>query len=101
MDDARLAACKAYMRVDYTDDDEIISGMMEAADAYVSGAGCDRAAAPAMYDLIVHAMTLQMYDGRAESADSAAMAVPQGVRAVLTQLKLRCGYGGAADGTGG
>ena len=95
MDTARLAACKAYMRVDYTDDDEIISGMMEAADAYVRGAGCDGAAAPAMYDLVVHAMTLQMYDGRADGAEKAAEAVPPGVRAVLTQLKLRCGYGGA------
>ena len=95
----RLAACKKYMKVDYPDDDELIAALMDAADRYLEGAGVNRDAAPAMYDLIVHDMTLRTYDGRDDDAEHAATAPL--VRSMLTQLKLRCNYGGAADGSGG
>ena len=95
----RLAACKKYMKVDYPDDDEVIAALMDAADRYLEGAGVNRDAAPAMYDLIVHDMTLRTYDGRDDDAEHAATAPL--VRSMLTQLKLRCNYGGAADGSGG
>lgn len=54
-----------------------------------------------MYDIICYAMTLNMYDGRASDAQQAAESVPKIARQFLTQLKLRCNYGGAADGSGG
>lgn len=95
----RLAACKKYMKVDYPDDDALIAVLMDAADRYLEGAGVNRDAAPAMYDLIVHDMTLRTYDGRDDDAEHAATAPL--VRSMLTQLKLRCNYGGAADGSGG
>ena len=64
----RLAACKKYMKVDYPDDDGLIAALMDAADRYLEGAGVNRDAAPAMYDLIVHDMTLRTYDGRDDDA---------------------------------
>ena len=97
----RLAACKQYMKVDYPDDDELICGFMDMADEYLAGAGCVREASPAMYDIICYAMTLNLYDGRASDAQQAAESVPKIARQFLTQLKLRCNYGGAADGSGG
>ena len=97
----RLDACKAYMKVDYAEDDELIAALMDAADRYLEGAGVNRDAAPAMYDLIVHDMTLRTYDGRDDDAEHAATAPL--VRSMLTQLKLRCQYGeeAAADGSAG
>ena len=97
----RLAACKQYMKVDYPDDDELICGFMDMADEYLAGAGCVREASPSMYDIICYAMTLNLYDGRASDAQQAAESVPKIARQFLTQLKLRCNYGGAADGSGG
>ena len=97
----RLAACKQYMKVDYPDDDELICGFMDMADEYLAGAGCVREVSPSMYDIICYAMTLNMYDGRASDAQQAAESVPKIARQFLTQLKLRCNYGGAADGSGG
>lgn len=41
-------------------------------------------------------MVLRQYDGRDADAEHAATAPL--VRAMLTQLKLRCAYGGADDG---
>lgn len=97
----RLDACKRYMKVDYAEDDELICGFMDMADEYLAGAGCVREASPAMYDIICYAMTLNLYDGRASDAQQAAESVPKIARQFLTQLKLRCNYGGAADGSGG
>ena len=101
--DERLAACKKYMKVDYDEDDELIAGLMQANDAYLSGAGVRREVNPAQYDLIVQAMTLQMYDARgADTPQQALETVPPVVRQMLNQLKLRCNSGGADDGgTGG
>lgn len=100
--DERLAACKRYMRVDYEDDDELIAGLMQANDAYLIGAGVRRDANPAQHDLIVQAMTLQMYDARgADTPQQALETVPPLVRSMFNQLKIRCNYGGAADGAGG
>lgn len=97
----RLAACKKYMNVDYPDDDELICGFMDMADEYLAGAGCVREASPSMYDIICYAMTLNLYDGRASDAQQAAESVPKIARQFLTQLKLRCNYGGADNGSGG
>ena len=97
----RLAACKQYMKVDYPDDDELICGFMDMCAEYLAGAGCVREVSPAMYDIICYAMTLNLYDGRASDAQQAAESVPKIARQFLTQLKLRCNYGGAADGSGG
>lgn len=97
--DERLAACKRYMRVDYEEDDELIAALMDAADRYLTGAGVTREAAPEMYDLIVHDMTLRTYDGR--DGDAAQAATAPLIRSMLTQLKIRCQYGegAAADGS--
>lgn len=99
---ARLDACKRYMKVDYDEDDELIAGLMQANDAYLSSAGVRRDVSPAQHDLIVHAMTLQMYDARGTDTPQQALeTVPPLVRSMFNQLKIRCNYGGAADGAGG
>lgn len=96
----RLDACKRYMKVDYDDDDELIAGLMQANDAYLSSAGVRRDVSPAQHDLIVQAMTLQMYDARGTDTPQQALeTVPPIVRQMFNQLKIRCNYGGATDGS--
>ena len=97
----RLAAGNNYIKVHYPAYDELSAALLDAADRYLEGAGVNRDAAPAMYDLIVHDMTLRTYDGRDDDAEHAATAPL--VRSMLTQLKLRCQYGeeAAADGSAG
>lgn len=98
----RLEACKRYMKVDYEEDDELIAGLMMANDAYLSSAGVRRDVSPDQHDLIVQAMTLQMYDARGTDTPQQALeTVPPIVRQMFNQLKIRCNYGGVADGTGG
>ena len=98
----RLDACKRYMKVDYDEDDELIAGLMQANDAYLSSAGVRRDVCPAQHDLIVHAMTLQMYDARGTDTHQQALeTVPPLVRQMFNQLKIRCNYGGVTDGAGG
>lgn len=98
----RLDACKRYMKVDYDEDDELIAGLMQANDAYLSSAGVRRDVCPAQHDLIVHAMTLQMYDARGTDTPQQALeTVPPLVRQMFNQLKIRCNYGGVTDGAGG
>lgn len=98
----RLDACKRYMKVDYDEDDELIAGLMQANDAYLSSAGVRRDVSPAQHDLIVQAMTLQMYDARGTDTPQQALeTVPPIVRQMFNQLKIRCNYGGAADGADG
>lgn len=96
----RLIKCKRYMRVDIDDDDEIICGLLDAADGYLDGAGIDRAVNPAQYDLIACAMTLQMYDSRDADSPEQAATSPL-VQQMITQLKLRSAYGGVDDGARG
>lgn len=98
----RLDACKRYMKVDYDEDDELIAGLMMSNDAYLAGAGIRRDGNEAQHDLIVQAMTLQMYDARgADTPQQALETVPPVVRQMFNQLKIRCNYGGAVDGAGG
>lgn len=98
----RLEACKRYMKVDYDEDDELIAGLMQANDAYLSSAGVRRDVSPAQHDLIVQAMTLQMYDARGTDTPQQALeTVPPIVRSMFNQLKIRCNYGGVTDGAGG
>nr|WP_300187013.1 head-tail connector protein [uncultured Agathobaculum sp.] len=98
----RLAACKKYMKVDYEEDDELIAALMDANDGYLADAGVRRDVSPARHDLIVHAMTLQMYDARgADTPQQALETVPPVVRQMFNQLKIRCNYGGVDDGAGG
>lgn len=78
-------------------------GALDRADeAYLAGAGIRRDGNEAQHDLIVQAMTLQMYDARgADTPQQALETVPPVVRQMFNQLKIRCNYGGAADGAGG
>lgn len=90
----RLMTCKKYMHCDdIEEDDELIAALLDASDGYIVGAGVDRETSPAMFDLIAYNMTLRLYEGRDDDVEHAA--TDPMVRKMLTQLKLRCAYGGA------
>ncbi len=86
----RLTACKEYMRVDFDEDDALITALLTAADGYLTGAGVRREIDAQMYDLVAFDMALRMYDGRDEDATHAATSAL--ARQMLTQLKLRSAY---------
>lgn len=90
MAEVSLDTVKRYMRVTYSEDDLLISSLIEAAVQYLDGAGVNRMRAPDVYDLIVCDMVLRQYDGRDSDAEHAATAPV--VRQMLTQLKLRSAF---------
>ena len=94
----RLAAVKRYCKIDYGEDDELLAGLLAAAEAYLDGAGCVREGHEALYDIIAHAMVLEQYEGRCcDNAAQALQSVPPIVRQMLTQLKLVCAYEGGGS----
>ena len=94
--EGRMVALKAYCRIDYDEDDVQLEALLSAADAYLQSAGCSRENHESLYDLIAQDIVLRQYDGRDD--DTAHAATSPMVRQMLTQLKLVCAYGGAADG---
>ena len=94
----RLAAVKRYCKIDYSEDDELLAGLLAAVEAYLDGAGCVREGHEALYDIIAHAMVLEQYEGRCvDNAAQALQSVPSIVRQMLTQLKLVCAYEGGGS----
>ena len=88
---ADLEACKQYMRVDGTDDDVLIAGLMEAAKEYLAGAGIEEGEDPSpLYQMAVRSLTLHYYDHRDAVGGEAPL--PLGLRPILNQLK----HGGEA-----
>ena len=87
---SQIAACKAYMRVDGDEDDELIGQLCDAAAEYLSAAGAERgeagSARAARYDLALWALTLHYYDHRDAVGTEAAL--PLGIRPIITQLTL-------------
>ena len=72
VDETRLMSVKAYCRIDYDEDDALLSGFILAVDDYLAGAGCSREGHENLYDLIVEDMVLRQYDGRDADAEHAA-----------------------------
>lgn len=76
-----LAALKTYMRVDGSDEDELIAEMANAAEQYLTKAGVLKQDT-ARYRLVRNALALLYYESR-----SGAATVPDGLRMMITQLK--------------
>jgi len=87
-DEQRFAALKNYVRVDFDDDDPLLSMLLAIADDYLVAAGIDRELAPAAYDLASFHMVSALYDGR--ETDAAHAAATPAVRQIINQLKIRC-----------
>lgn len=97
----RLAAVKAYCRIDYDEDDSQLTTLLEMSDSYLGQCGVYREGHEAMYDVLVNAMVLNMFEGRCADGASALQTVPPITRQMLNQLKLVCAYGGTDDGDTG
>lgn len=86
----QVAACKAYMRIDGSEDDRLIGQLCDAAAAYLATAGAvrgqDDTPRAAQYDLALWALTLHYYDHRDAVGTEAPL--PIGVRPIIHQLKL-------------
>lgn len=82
------------MIIDHDEDDMLISSLMSAVDCYLYNAGAYRENNEHLYDAVAHDMVLRMYDGRDDDVEHAATS--QLARQMLTQLKLKCAYGGGA-----
>lgn len=98
--EAQLKACKAYMRVDGDFEDALISALYSAATEYLTGAGIARTTENAnMYDLAAQALALHYYDHRDAVGTEAVM--PQGIRPIITQLKIAAQAQRAAEAEDG
>lgn len=86
-----LEAVKAYCKIDEGEEDDLISSLIEAAEAYLHHAGVEPETAPtALYSLAIKGIVLHWYDHR-EAGETAAPDFAPGVRAVINQLKHTCG----------
>lgn len=94
-----LAAVKDYMRYDDLDLDAqeqatqeaVIQALIAGAVEYLGNAGIPEPGpeeASELYDLCVKALTLHWYDHRDDVGNESA--IPNGVRPVITQMKLLC-----------
>ncbi len=87
---AQIEACKAYMRVDGDGEDTLIASLCDAAEGYLTRAGCRRSetdtAQAAQYDLALWSLTLHYYDHRDAVGTEAPL--PLGLPPVITQLKV-------------
>lgn len=93
-DEKALAAVKKYMRVDGTDDDDVIAALYAAAVLYLQNAGIKPPAdGGALYNLAVWGLTLYYYDHRDDVGSEGGF--PVGLRPVINQLKLLVESGGA------
>lgn len=83
----KLAAVKAYMRVDGEDDDPIIAALYAAAELYLKNAGAIESENNRdLYNLAVWSLTLHYYDHRDDVGNESSF--PLGIRPIITQLKL-------------
>lgn len=91
-----LAACKAYMRVDGSEEDTLIFSLLAGAFEYLTSAGIFRTADnSARYDIAAYSLTLYYYDHRDAVSTEAEM--PRGLRPVINQLKLDAAAQAVAD----
>ena len=83
----KLAAVKAYMRIDGDEDDAIIEALYSAAALYLKNAGIEEPSEdPSLYNLAVWSLTLHYYDHRDSVGNEASF--PTGLRPIINQLKL-------------
>lgn len=88
-----LAAVKRYMRVDGSDDDDVIAALYAAAVLYLQNAGVEALEENSdLYNLAVWGLTLYYYDHRDDVGSEANC--PVGLRPVINQLKQTSPQGG-------
>ena len=91
-DEARLAELRAYMRVTWTEDDDLISSLYGAAVSYLAVADILPPSQPdrkALYDLAVNGLTLNFYERRAaEVTGTINSQMEFGLRLLINQLKF-------------
>lgn len=82
-----LNALKAYMRIDGTDDDEVVALCREAAVAYLANAGVEVNMKNALCKMAVWSLALHYYDHRDAVGTEAPL--PTGLRPIINQLKAQ------------
>ena len=83
----KLAAVKAYMRIDGDADDVTSKALYKAAVLYLENAGIEEPSGDSsLYNLAVWSLTLHYYDHRDSVGNEAG--IPTGLRPVINQLKL-------------
>lgn len=91
-----LDEVKGYIRSE-DEDDALVTTLIEAAEEYLSGAGCEPGVAPeSLYKLAVKGIVLHWYENRNSTEKESPSDFEGGIRLVINQLKQLCqikGYG--------
>lgn len=86
-----LDEAKQYARIDGNVDDALVSGLIDAAELYLSNAGIEAGPAPAaLYRLAVCGLVLHWYDNRDAVDTSSPQDFEPGLRKLINQLKIAC-----------
>lgn len=83
-----LETLKSYMKIDNDDDDQLISGMGRAAEAYLQETGIDPGACDEdLYTLAACSLALHWHENRIPIAYYRSE-IPLGARTIINQLKF-------------
>lgn len=84
-----LSAVKTFCRIDGTEEDDLLRELIQAAKAYLAGAGVSDPDTPSpLYALCVKNLVLEYYDKRGLTESPAPSSIP-GLQNAIVQLKLR------------
>lgn len=89
MAEVTLAEVKAYCKIDFGDDDDLVTSLMASARAYLIKAGVpETALEDERSKLVLKALVLDWYDARGMEIDgTTTVKLIQGARSILNQLK--------------
>lgn len=82
MDSDALARLKAYLHMDHSEDDTLLSSLYASAVAYLGNAGIPLRESP-LYELAAFGLVLEWYDSGTTNG-----AITVGLRQIINQLKL-------------
>lgn len=85
------AYVRAYARIEDDEPDELVTSLIDAAEAYLDNAGISPITADdSLYKLAVAGIVLHWHDNRCAVDGSAPPDFEPGIRKIINQLKINC-----------
>lgn len=82
-----LEELKAYLRVDYTDDDALITSLQLSAEEYMANAGVNKDYTRELYKLAIKILVSHWYDNRAIESDRTLTKLAFSLDTIIASLK--------------
>lgn len=77
---------KAYLRIDITDDDNLLTSLQKAAEGYLDNAGITKDYSNELYKLAIELLVSNWYENRLIASEKALSKIPFGLETIIVQL---------------